>query len=441
MRTLASALRRRSVQIGFWLFALPALFAGTLEVLVPLRMDDLGASGAAIGAVFLVAAAGEAVLSPWSGRLSDRHGRLAPIRVGLAGAVVMAVLLPLPGTVVLVALAWWPPSPRWARSGPRPWRSSRTRRKRRASIRRSPSGWPTWRGRWGTCWAAAAERRWPMSTADALPYALLGVTCAVTLVAVSPPTAGSARPRPRPRAQVGQGSVPLRRYSFSARRSWVASEAVGGVAGAAQPAPGGAGELELAAVAAAGGHRGGVAARLALRDAAQHPGQPYARALVGRRDVAGLGAAASAARALHGRRAERAQSERLAGQRSHDAVHGQTVAALEALHRRQRDPAEHAVHRGYVKRALKLLDRPAAVVLLEDNRARARGHGRIRQRGTGRAQQGQQHQGARAQGAAGADSYSQDVTSLPFPRLRGELTGSRWKVRYTACVRRFAPAT
>ena len=50
--------------IGFWLFALPALFAGTLEVLVPLRLDDLGASGAVIGAVFLVAAAIEGVLSP-----------------------------------------------------------------------------------------------------------------------------------------------------------------------------------------------------------------------------------------------------------------------------------------------------------------------------------------------------------------------------------------
>ena len=105
LRTLAFALRQTPVLIGFWLFSLPALFAGSLEVLVPLRMDDLGASGVVIGAVFLVAAAIEGVLSPWSGRLSDRHGRLAPIRVGLAGAVVMAVLLPLPGTVVLMAAA------------------------------------------------------------------------------------------------------------------------------------------------------------------------------------------------------------------------------------------------------------------------------------------------------------------------------------------------
>ena len=70
---------------GFWLFTIPALFAGVIEVLVPLRMDDLGASGAAIGAVFLVAAAVEAVISPLAGRWSDRAGRLAPIRAGLIG--------------------------------------------------------------------------------------------------------------------------------------------------------------------------------------------------------------------------------------------------------------------------------------------------------------------------------------------------------------------
>ena len=53
---------------GFWLFTLPALFAGVIEVLVPLRFDDLGAAGATIGAVFLVARGVEAVISPLAGR-------------------------------------------------------------------------------------------------------------------------------------------------------------------------------------------------------------------------------------------------------------------------------------------------------------------------------------------------------------------------------------
>jgi MFS family permease len=99
------ALTRPAVLLGFWLFTIPALFAGVLEVLVPLRMDDLGAAGTAIGAVFLVAAAVEAVISPFAGRFSDRAGRLAPIRLGLIAAAVTAVIMPLPGTAVLVGLA------------------------------------------------------------------------------------------------------------------------------------------------------------------------------------------------------------------------------------------------------------------------------------------------------------------------------------------------
>jgi predicted MFS family arabinose efflux permease len=98
------ALGRPAVLIGFWVFTLPALFSGVVEVLVPLHLDDLGVSGATIGLVFLLAAAVEAVVSPIAGRFSDRAGRLAPIRVGLIGAVVMAILLPLPDTAVLVGL-------------------------------------------------------------------------------------------------------------------------------------------------------------------------------------------------------------------------------------------------------------------------------------------------------------------------------------------------
>ena len=74
----------------------PALFSGAIDVLVPLRLDELGASGLTIGAAFLAAASIEGVLSPVLGRFSDRRGRLLPLRFGLVGAAVMAVLLPLP---------------------------------------------------------------------------------------------------------------------------------------------------------------------------------------------------------------------------------------------------------------------------------------------------------------------------------------------------------
>ena len=103
IRAMLRAMRRPAVIAGFWLFTLPALFAGVIEVLVPLRFDDLGVSGAAIGAVFLVSAAVEAVISPLAGRVSDRVGRLGPIRVGLVAAAGVAILLPLPSSAWLLA--------------------------------------------------------------------------------------------------------------------------------------------------------------------------------------------------------------------------------------------------------------------------------------------------------------------------------------------------
>ncbi len=104
-RELGAALKTRGILIAVWLFTLPALFSGALDVLAPLRLDDLGASGVTIGAVFLVAASVEGVLSPVVGRVSDRRGRFLPMRFGLAGATVMALLLPLPAAVWLLGAA------------------------------------------------------------------------------------------------------------------------------------------------------------------------------------------------------------------------------------------------------------------------------------------------------------------------------------------------
>ena len=99
------SLGRPAVLLGFWIFTIPALFSGVVEVLVPLRLDDLGVAGTTIGAVFLISAAVEAVVSPLAGRASDQAGRMAPIRAGLIAAMVMAIVLPLPRTAVLVGLA------------------------------------------------------------------------------------------------------------------------------------------------------------------------------------------------------------------------------------------------------------------------------------------------------------------------------------------------
>ena len=63
----AAALRQRSMLAGMWLTALPAAAFGVLDVLAPLRLAALGASGLALGATFFAAAGVEAVIAPGRG--------------------------------------------------------------------------------------------------------------------------------------------------------------------------------------------------------------------------------------------------------------------------------------------------------------------------------------------------------------------------------------
>jgi MFS family permease len=184
MRWLVRALRRRDLLIGFWLFALPALFTGVIEVLAPLRLDDLGASGAAIGAVFLVTAAVEAALSPVVGRLSDRRGRLAPIRAGLAGAAVMAILLPLPGSAPLLGAtmvvtffalgAFWAPAMALLSDA-----SEDAGLDMALAFSISNLAWAL-----GHVVGSGAGGAIADATADAVPYAMLATLSAVTLAGV-----------------------------------------------------------------------------------------------------------------------------------------------------------------------------------------------------------------------------------------------------------------
>jgi MFS family permease len=81
---------------------LVGLFFGVVEVLVPLRLDRLAASGALIGGTFLAAAAVQALAGPAVGRFSDRRGAWAAIRVSLLCAAILAVLLPLPNAAWLL---------------------------------------------------------------------------------------------------------------------------------------------------------------------------------------------------------------------------------------------------------------------------------------------------------------------------------------------------
>src|SRR4051812_5996222 len=101
---LIGALADGRVRTGLALITLPGLLFGTVAVLGPLRMDELGASATAIGAVWLVAAALEAIVSPLAGRFSDRHGRRAPLLGGLVGGAVTFALLPWPDSALLLGV-------------------------------------------------------------------------------------------------------------------------------------------------------------------------------------------------------------------------------------------------------------------------------------------------------------------------------------------------
>jgi MFS family permease len=103
---LVAALRDPRVLSGAWLVGLPALFFGTFTVLTSLRLDELGVAASGVAAVFLAAAAVEAIASPLVGRLSDRRGRTLPIRIGLAGVIVSCVVIPIAETgAITLAIA------------------------------------------------------------------------------------------------------------------------------------------------------------------------------------------------------------------------------------------------------------------------------------------------------------------------------------------------
>ena len=88
--SLLLALRDRRFLGGLWLNTLPALLFGVMVVLVPLTLDDAGFGALAIGIVFLGSGLAETVVNPLLGRLSDRRGRLLPIRLALAASLLVA---------------------------------------------------------------------------------------------------------------------------------------------------------------------------------------------------------------------------------------------------------------------------------------------------------------------------------------------------------------
>lgn len=91
LRRVAAAIATRPVLTATAFVAVPSLMFGAVEVIVPLRIDDLGGGHVAIAGGFIAGAALEAGLAPLAGSYSDRVGRRIPFVLG-TGICAVAML-------------------------------------------------------------------------------------------------------------------------------------------------------------------------------------------------------------------------------------------------------------------------------------------------------------------------------------------------------------
>jgi MFS family permease len=106
LREVMTTMVRRPILEAAAFVAVPSVMFGAIEVLVPLRIDDLGGGHGLIAGGFIVGAALEAILAPVAGRMSDRIGRRMPYVIGLSICAVAMGGVALAGTLdtVLAAL-------------------------------------------------------------------------------------------------------------------------------------------------------------------------------------------------------------------------------------------------------------------------------------------------------------------------------------------------
>jgi MFS family permease len=182
LRTALPALRNRQVVTGSWLMALAGIAFGTIDVLAPLRLSRLGVSATVIAATFLCAALVEAGLSPLAGRMSDRFGAARPLRVSLVCGTVCALVIPLltsSGWLIGVLVAGIPcygtlftPASAMVAAGAHDLKLNQGIAFALSNL--------TWAA--GQFVAASAGGALAQATADLVPYVLLAVACAATLL-------------------------------------------------------------------------------------------------------------------------------------------------------------------------------------------------------------------------------------------------------------------
>jgi MFS family permease len=182
LRAALPALRDHEVVMGCWLMALAGIAFGMADVLAPLRLSRLGASGTVIAVTFLCAALAEAGVSPLAGRLSDRIGVARPLGVALVVGAAVALLLPLPTAApLLIGLliaglpfygALYAPASALVAGG-----AQRLGLNQGIAFAVSNLAWAA-----GQSVAASASGALAQATSDLVPYALLAACCLGTVM-------------------------------------------------------------------------------------------------------------------------------------------------------------------------------------------------------------------------------------------------------------------
>ena len=181
LREAFTAVGDRWLSTGLWLTMLAGLAFGVLDVLVPLRMADLGVTALVIAGTFLASAGVEAALSPVAGRVADRRGAIVPIRCSLAGAVAVCLLAPMLASawalipVLIVGMpafgTLFTPAMTLVSEG-----AQHQRLDQGLAFGLANLAWAA-----GQAVAAAGSGTLAQATSDLVPYSLLAAACLVTL--------------------------------------------------------------------------------------------------------------------------------------------------------------------------------------------------------------------------------------------------------------------
>jgi MFS family permease len=192
-REVVRALRDPRLANGMWLMALAGIAFGVVDVLAPLRLARLGASGTVIAAAFLGGAVIESFVSPAAGRLSDRYGPQRPVLIGLLAGALFSVLIWLPGGGVPWVVAVLVLGTPFFGSLYTPAAAMLSESAQDQELNHGIAfalGNLTWAA--GQAVAASASGALAEATSDAVPYLLLGVACLATLAGLLRPS--RARP-------------------------------------------------------------------------------------------------------------------------------------------------------------------------------------------------------------------------------------------------------